>query len=262
MTPEELHNIFRTEQQFWWYEGMREITHALLEPVIPRKVLTGLDAGCGTGFNAQTMEKRYGIKMFGFDLAPLGIQYARKRGLLRSLAASTLSLPFADSSFDFVSSIDVLPVLPEGGDRQAISELARVLRPGGLLYLRSAAFNILRSRHSQFVAERKRYRGPEIVRLVEDAGLRMVRESYANFFLSPIAFLKFRVWEPLANAPPRSGVSELPSDWLNRALAAMLRSEAKLLRLGVRFPFGQSWLMIAQKPLTSGESTYCSAIRS
>ena len=143
MTPEELHNIFRTEQQFWWYAGMREITRAVLEPVMPRGLHVGLDAGCGTGFNAQTIEQAYGLTMYGLDLAPLGIQYARQRGFARSLAASTLELPFADEQLDFVSSIDVLPVLPEGGDQRAIHEFARVLRPGGLLYLRSAAFNIL-----------------------------------------------------------------------------------------------------------------------
>jgi len=249
MTPEELHNIFRTEQQFWWYRGMREITDALLAPVMSSRLLNGLDAGCGTGFNAQTIEKSYGVRMFGFDLAPLGIQYARQRGFSRTLAASTTQLPFADSSFDFVSSIDVLPVLTEEEAKLAIKEFARVLRPGGVLYLRSAAFKILRSRHSQFVAEKRRYRGSEIVPMVQESGLHMLRESYANFLLSPIALLKFRVWEPLVSAPPRSGVAEIPADRLNHGLAAVLRLEAKMLRLGFRFPFGQSWLMIAQKPM-------------
>jgi len=248
MTPEELHNIFRTEQQFWWYQGMREITDALLGPVMSTRMLTGLDAGCGTGFNVQTVEKTYGVKMFGFDLAPLGIQYARQRGFSRTLAASTTHLPFADNSFDFVSSIDVLPVLTEEGAKLAIKEFARVLPPGGILYLRSAAFRILRSRHSQFVAEKRRYRGSEIAPIIQASGLRMLRESYANFFLSPIALLKFRVWEPLIGAPPRSGVAAIPADWLNRSLCAVLQLEAKILRRGFRFPFGQSWMMIAQKP--------------
>lgn len=249
MTPEELHNIFRTEQQFWWYVGMRDITRAMLEPVLPRGLRAGLDAGCGTGFNAQIIEQAHGVTMFGLDLAPLGIQYARQRGFARSLAASTMELPFANGQLDFVSSIDVLPVLPEGGDQQAIHEFARVLRPGGFLYLRSSAFNILRSRHSQFVAERRRYRGPEILRLIEAAGLRPLRHSYANFFLSPVAFLKFRLWEPLMNAPPQSGVGVIPPAWLNNFLTAVLRLEAALLRRGWRLPFGQSWMVVAQKPV-------------
>ena len=139
-------------------------------------------------------------------------------------------------------------MLPEGGDQRAIHEFARVLRPGGLLYLRSAAFNILRSRHSQFVAERRRYRGPEILRMIHAAGLQPVRDSYANFFLSPIALAKFRLWEPLTNAPPQSGVGVIPPAWMNRMLTGVLRLEASLLRRGVRLPFGQSWMVVARKP--------------
>ena len=248
MTPEELHNIFRTEQEFWWYDGMRAITKAFLDPAMPRDLLLGLDAGCGTGFNAQSLQSAYGLRMFGLDLAPLGIQYARKRGFLRSLAASTMELPFPSGSLDFLSSIDVLPVLPEGGDQKAMQEFARVLRPGGLLYLRSAAFRALRSRHSQFVAERRRYRGPEILRMIEASGMRPLRSTYANTFLSPVALLKFRVWEPLTQAPPQSGVGVIPPAWINRTLAAVLHSEAALLRRGWSFPFGQSWMVVAKKP--------------
>jgi SAM-dependent methyltransferase len=255
MTPEELHNIFRTEQQFWWYVGMRDITRAILSPVMPQGLRRGLDAGCGTGFNAQTIEQAYGLAMFGLDLAPLGIQYARQRGFERSLAASTLELPFADQQLDFVSSIDVLPVLPEGGDQRAIMEFARVLRPGGILYLRSAAFHALRSRHSQFVAERRRYRGPEILRMIQAAGLQPIRDSYANFFLSPVAFLKFRIWEPLTGAPPASGVGVIPPAWLNGMLTGALRLEASLLRRGWRLPFGQSWMVVAQKPAAAAQKS-------
>lgn len=249
MTPEELHNIFRTEQQFWWYRGMRAITRALLDPVLPRGLRVGLDAGCGTGFNAQALEQAYGLRMFGIDLAPLGIQYARQRGFTRSLAASAMQLPFADASLDFLSSIDVLPVLPEGGDEQAVQEMARVLRPGGWLYLRAAAFRALRSRHSQFVAERRRYRGPQILRMLRAAGLAPLRHSYANALLSPVALLKFRVWEPLTQQPPQSGVGVIPPAWLNGTLTAVLHFEAALLRRGFRLPFGQSWIVVAQKPV-------------
>src|SRR5579864_8535524 len=43
MTPEELHNIYRTEAEFWWYRGMRAITDALLKPHIAAGAGRGLD---------------------------------------------------------------------------------------------------------------------------------------------------------------------------------------------------------------------------
>ena len=248
MTPEELHNIYRAEQEFWWYQGMRAITGALLDPLLPRGLSKGLDAGCGTGMNAQEIEKRYGIRMHGVDLALLGVQYCRKRGLDRSAVASALDLPFGDNTFDFLSSIDVLPVLPPGGDDRALQEFRRVLRPGGWLVLRVAAFHSLRSRHSQYVAERHRYRAGEILGKLAAARFEVLRWSYANSFLSPVAWFKFRVWEHLTRQQPHSGVAaELPS-WLNRLLLAILQSEAALLRAGFRFPFGQSLMAVARKP--------------
>jgi len=248
MTPEELHNIYQAESEFWWYEGMRAITWALLDRLLPSGLACGLDAGCGTGMNALQFERRYGIRMHGVDLAPLGIQYCRKRNLSRTAVASVLDLPFGDSCFDFVSSMDVFPVLPPGGDEQALREFRRVLRPGGWLVLRAAAFHTLRSRHSQYVAERHRYRAGELLRKLVAENFRVVRWTYANSFLSPVAWVKFRIWENLTRQEPRSGVAETLPPWLNRLLLSALQSEAALIRSGFRFPFGQSLMAVARKP--------------
>ena len=249
MTPEELHNIYRAESDFWWYQGMRAITWALLDRLLPRGLSRGLDAGCGTGMNALAFETRYSIRMHGIDLAPLGVGYCRKRGLDRAAVASALTLPFADQSFDLVSSIDVFPVLPPGGDEQALREFRRVLRPGGWLVLRVAAFRSLRSRHSQYVAERHRYRAGELLRKFAASDFRVLRWTYANCFLSPAAWFKFRIWENLTLQKPQSGVTQALSPWLNSLLLAALQREAALIRSGLRLPIGQSLMVVARKPL-------------
>ena len=247
MTPDELHNIFRTEADFWWYRGMRAITASLLDGVSLPRGGRGLDAGCGTGYNALDLERRYGVRMTGIDLAPLAIQYCRQQAFDRSTAASVMDLPFPGQNFDVVSSIDVLPVLPVGGDRKALLEFHRVLKPGGWLVLRVAAFRALRSRHSQYVAERHRYTAREMLHLLEAAGFKVRRWTYVNSLLSPIALAKFRVWEPLRREPPHSGVAVVPAPWLNQLLTNALLAEAWMLRRGLSFAFGQSWMAVAQK---------------
>jgi ubiquinone/menaquinone biosynthesis C-methylase UbiE len=70
------------------------------------------------------------------DLSPQTAGRARKRHGLRSLAADTRRLPFADQSLDLVlsnSTLDHLASLEEV--ERALVELLRVLKPGGELLL-------------------------------------------------------------------------------------------------------------------------------
>jgi SAM-dependent methyltransferase len=247
MKPEELHNIHAAEQQFWWYQGMRAITGALLAGARIPHGGVGLDAGCGTGFNALEFERRHGLRMFGVDLATLAIEYCRQQGFDRACAASITSLPFADARFDLVASFDVLSHLPAGDERRALAEFVRVLRPGGWLIVRVPAFRALRSRHSAFIAEHQRFHAGSLLRVLAPHPLQVVRWSYANSFLSPVAWVKFRCMEPLLGAPPSSGVESMPPRWMNALLGGVLRFEAALIRRGMRFHFGQSVIIIAQK---------------
>ncbi|MBI4479487.1 MAG: class I SAM-dependent methyltransferase [Acidobacteria bacterium] len=251
MKPEELHNIYGAEEQFWWYQGMRAITAALMDPLFQSRGGVGLDAGCGTGFNAMTFETRHGLRMVGVDLAPLAIQYCRQINFSRSLVSSITALPFHDETFDVITSFDVLSSLPPGGEQPAVREFSRVLRPAGWMMLRVPAFQMLRSRHSEFVAERQRYRASEMLRMLTGMNFQVTRWTYANAFLSPIALLKFRVWETLRREEPRSGVAVMPPPWLNRLLRRVLLCEAALIRRGCRFLFGQSLIVVAQKPTSS-----------
>jgi ubiquinone/menaquinone biosynthesis C-methylase UbiE len=251
MTPEELNNIYAAEQEFWWYAGMRAITGAVLKPVLAGRGGTGLDAGCGTGYNALALENEHGLRMYGVDLAPLAIEYCHKRHFTRALAASITALPFGDGTFDLVTSFDVLSHLPPGEEERALAEFTRVLRPGGWLILRVPAFRALRSRHSEFIAEHQRFRAGGLVQRISKQPLRAVRWTYANSFLSPVALVIFRVVEPLLRAQPHSGVETMPPAWLNRLLTRVLLCEAAMIRCGFRFAFGQSLLVVAQKSASS-----------
>ena len=251
MTPEELHNIYRAENDFWWYQGMRAIAAALMDPLFQRRGGVGLDAGCGTGFNAQEFEQRHGLRMVGVDSAPLAILYGRQRNFNRSMVASVTELPFPGESFDLVTSFDVLSHLPRGEEQRALGEFARVLRPGGWVVLRVPAFRALRSRHSQFIQEQQRFVISQFLPLLAKLNLRVPYIGYVNTLLSPVALLKFRIWEPLTGARPRSGVDTMPPPWLNRLLRRVLLCEAALIRRGCRFLFGQSLIVVVQKPASS-----------
>ena len=58
-------------------------------------------------------------------------QVAASGGRGTALVGNALSLPFPDGAFDRIIAAEVLEHIP--GDRPALSELARVLRPGGTM---------------------------------------------------------------------------------------------------------------------------------
>jgi len=247
MNPAELTNMARAEREHWWYRGMRSILHRVLSPhLADRRIREVLEAGCGTGFTAAWLHRRYGWNLFPVDLESTALRFVRNFALPNATQADIGGLPFQDASFDLVFCLDVLVHLPRQDETKALREFFRVLRRGGLLVLRVAAFDILRSRHSEFVGEKQRFTRGQLLRTVAQSGFRVRHCTYANSLLLPVAITKFRLWEPWLRQPPASGVAPVPA-WLNRLLYAALASEAKWLGCGRSLPLGQSLILVGEK---------------
>jgi len=247
MNPAEFANIAACERDFWWYRGMRKILLRLLDKHLAgRRLKRALEAGCGTGYLSWLLQKERRWPMIPMDIMPEGLRYARKMGVQRPVQGDATRIPFSNGIFDLVLSIDVLAHLPRGAESAAADEMARVLAPGGLIVVRTSAFDILRSRHSEFVDERQRFTGRRLKRLFEAAGFRVVRCTYANSLLMPVALAKFRLWEPLQRGPASTGLEPV-APWLDRLLYAPLAMEAAWIGAGVNFPAGQSLLLVGEK---------------
>ena len=248
MNPAEFENIARAEQDFWWYRGMRRILFGILDPVIAeRRIGRALEAGCGTGHFAQILAARYGLDVYPVDLGSEGLRHARRLGVPRPVQADIAALPFPDGAFELAVSLDVIVHFPRGREEEPVRELARVLAPGGILAIRVAALDALRSRHSAFAGERQRFTRSRLRRLVAGQGLETLRCTYANSLLAPVALAKFRIVEPLLRARPRSGVEPV-GRWLDRMLYAPLEWESRWIGGGGNLPLGQSLILIARKP--------------
>ncbi|HZT37109.1 MAG TPA: class I SAM-dependent methyltransferase [Bryobacteraceae bacterium] len=247
MNPAEFQNIAAAEQQFWWYRGMKRILFRLLDPVARRRSFQRvLDAGCGTGRLAAQLAERYHWRIFPVDIGWEGLGYARLLHPERLAQCDIAALPFQDAAFDLVLSMDVLIHFARGDEDRPMAEFARVLQRGGLCVVRVSALEALRSRHSQFAHERQRFTRSRLMRLAQRHGIRVLRCTYANALLLPVALAKFRAWEPLLRKPPQSGVRPV-APWLDSILYAPLRLEATLLGAGFNFLLGQSLLLIGQK---------------
>lgn len=247
MNPAEFANIAKSENDFWWYRGMRTIFFRFVEPHLEgRRVRRVLEAGCGTGYFSRLLQAERLMSVVPIDLGWEGLRHARSMGVERLAQANALALPFPADTFDLTLSLDVMPHFQPGDEQHAVDELARVTTPGGLVVIRTAALNLLRSRHSEFVFERQRYTRGQLVELATRAGVRALRCTYANALLMPVALVKFRIWEPLTQQEPSSGV-EAVAPWLDRILHSALAAEASWIGSGRNFPIGQSLLFIGEK---------------
>ncbi len=88
-----------------------------------------LECGCGTGLILERVS-RFARSAHGIDLSPRMLDRARERGL-EVQEGSVTALPFEDARFDVTCSFKVLAHVEDIG--RALSEMARVTRPGGVI---------------------------------------------------------------------------------------------------------------------------------
>jgi SAM-dependent methyltransferase len=114
--------------------GRRYILDPVMLPrALARTPSNALDVGCGEGRFCR-MLKRHGIPVTGMDPTPALISAARARDPESAyLQAAAEQLPFADESFDLV--VSYLSLIDIADIHSAISEMARVLNPGGALLI-------------------------------------------------------------------------------------------------------------------------------
>jgi ubiquinone/menaquinone biosynthesis C-methylase UbiE len=113
----------------------------LLEQADPQPGQRILDLGCGTGTLAiLTASAQPDAKVIGVDGDPEILKRARAKAKSARLGVHfdhglSTELPYDDESFDLVLSTLVFHHLTGAHKRRTVSEIARVLKPGGELHV-------------------------------------------------------------------------------------------------------------------------------
>lgn len=118
-------NMYDTEKR------VRVVFNTLLSPreVKGKKLL---DAGCGTGwFSSRAVE--HGAVVTSLDVGENLLNEVKKKCRSTRVVGDVTALKFEDNSFDIIVSSDVIEHTPDPA--KAISEMARVLKKGGVLAL-------------------------------------------------------------------------------------------------------------------------------
>jgi SAM-dependent methyltransferase len=172
-----------------------------------------LDLGCGGGRHAYEAIRR-GARVTALDasegelkdVATLVTEMEKEDadaerplgGSGAVVCADALAIPFRDDSFDRVIAAEVLEHV--SGDQDAMSELARVLRPGGSLAVTVPRFGpeavnwaLSDAYHSVEGGHVRIYRRSSLLRRLSRVGLRLRASHHAHALHSPYWWLRCAV---------------------------------------------------------------------
>ena len=169
-----------------------------------------LDLGCGAGRHAFEALRR-GARVVALDADDVEIKNAAELlnameddgqagagGSGTATVADALSLPFPDGCFDHVIAAEVLEHIPP--DCAAITELARVLRPGGTIavtvprwYPELFNWALSDEYHSIEGGHVRIYRRAALVGRLQGAGLSLYTSHHAHALHTPYWWLKCAV---------------------------------------------------------------------
>lgn len=104
----------------------------VLEPATPGEIPSLLDIGCGVGLIERHI-KETEAHVTGIDVSKHSLEIAREHATSGTFKHyDGHQLPFPDGSFDAAVTICVLHHIPPQERAHFMSEMARVVRPGGL----------------------------------------------------------------------------------------------------------------------------------
>ena len=193
------------------YQAIAE-TLAEFLPSGPSRVL---DAGCGKGRVAlYWTHNRFAGKepvFVGADISPSRMGMAAERGYAQLVRANLLEpWPFADATFDAAVLEQVIEHFDDGGVHHLLSELARVVKPGGFVIVGTPVFQRvalwlapiwrrwkawqLRRTNDPSPGHLQHLMVHQVVERVEAHGLKPIRVSGVRLFSLPGALLEDSAW--------------------------------------------------------------------
>jgi ubiquinone/menaquinone biosynthesis C-methylase UbiE len=243
MQDAEYRKLAETEDQMWYFRALhRRRAHELARHLGsgPAKVL---DAGCGTGgFIRMLRAARPSWQVTGVDLSPLACSFAGERTGTEIVEGSLTALPFADASFDAVTTGDVLYHVDD--TEGALRECARCVKPGGVVVVNEPAYKWLWSYHDVATAAAHRFTRAGLAAQFRKVRLEVKRATYVNLLPLPLVIARRKLFPP---AQPTSDVQLYPAP-VESLFSAMAAIEHAWVGRGWPLPAGSSVFVVGTRP--------------
>jgi SAM-dependent methyltransferase len=211
-----------------------------------------VEIGCSSGLLMREMMARLPGNVFlGADYT-----YGTLEALGRRLHAIPLvqfdltRCPLPDAFADIVVMLNVLEHI--GDDEAAISEVHRIVKPGGSVIIEVPAAAALFDVYDRVLMHRRRYDMAPLLARLRQAGFHIERNSHLGFLLYPLFYLSKRLNQlryPVRSANDQVLVSRMIARTRksNRLLGFVMACE-RAIGCRVSLPFGIRCLVTCRKP--------------
>jgi SAM-dependent methyltransferase len=238
------------EEDHFWFGNRNELVRWLVRRHAPAAERV-LEIGCGTGFVLAALRQALpAARIAGSELHSRGLAAARRRhGEAVELIQMDARHCHLAGTVDLVGAFDVLEHIPQDGD--VLAEIARVLKPGGILIATVPQHPWMWSTADDLAHHQRRYRRGELAGKARTAGLQPIYQSSFTTLAFPL-MAAMRLLERLR--PTKQSLAAISETHLNvnPAVNGVLRGlgglEQRLRRAGVPLPFGGSQVVVARRP--------------
>jgi SAM-dependent methyltransferase len=214
---------------------------------------TVVDLGCSSGYLLEDTRARLpSARLIGVDLVAQGLRRAHANVPdARLLLADVCSLPLSDAEADAVLSANLLEHVPD--DARALAEIARILRPGGQAVVVVPVGPGNYDYYDRFLGHERRYARGEMARKATAAGLVVSEDLNLGAPLYPAFWaVKQRNRRRFGHLEGKELERKVREDIANTKDSSLgrlaCRLEERLLRLGVKLPFGIRGLTVLRRP--------------
>lgn len=240
MDPKAYDQMAQLEDVHWWFVARRQILSQVLQSLPLPAQTQILEAGCGSGGNLSLLAA-FGT-VWGMELS----ESARHRAQARNIGVIQAGhlpdrIPFEGQRFHLIALLDVLEHLDQ--DQPALRALADRLDPAGFFLITVPAYPWLWSRHDDLNHHKRRYTRPQLLQVVEQAGLKVEQINFFNFLLFPLV-AGIRLAQRALKQTESDDLT-LPSPLVNWILTGIFGLE-RFWITRMPMPFGVSLMVVAR----------------
>lgn len=241
--PEESFSLLAAaEANHWWFRARNRVLLWALRSRVGR-FSSLLEIGCGTGFVLEGIRGAYpDADIHGSEYFEEGLMYAKERipsATFTQLDATQMS---DVECYDVIGAFDVIEHIEQ--DQLVLNNLSKAIKKGGSLIVSVPQHRWLWSEVDEYACHVRRYTRSELIKKVQDAGLRVEYTTSFVSFLVPLMWLS-RLRARAGDYDPMAEF-RIPN-WLNYSLEQIMKLELGVLKLGIPMPFGGSLLLVAKK---------------